>query len=262
MECFVLSHNGLGDNILMVGALNYLSKFYKNVFFLCKDTNIHHMNFIFKNTNIFSVGFDSKKEYSDCFEILKDKYSTFDVFISGCHKSYLKTRKRFRFPLNHVHQNIFIPSHYNFGADFYRDIDLNPSIMISNFQINISDEVIQLYNNISKYKIIFLHTESSQTVIDLNHIITRFILESDYLLLCPNTNLYHEHHEKYSLANKYIKLPTIFHYTEIIKNAEELHMVDSSISCLSLCLNLSRQTLCKKLQIYNRFTCIPIDLSV
>ena len=134
--------------------------------------------------------------------------------------------------------------------------------MISNFELNISTEITNIYNEISNYKIIFLHTESSQATIDLNYIIQSFILKNDYLLISANKNVYDECNSKYGLVNKYIKLPTIIHYVEIIKNAEELHMVDSSISCLALCLKLSEKTVCKQIKIYNRFTSQPIDLSV
>jgi len=259
MDCYVLSHNGLGDNILMNGALNYLSKFYNKVFFLCKDTNIHHIIWMYKNTNIIPISFDSTNEYNNCYEIIKDKYKNCDVLISGCHMSYLNTKKTVLQMIN-TNESIFIPSHFHFGSDFYKDIGLNPSIMISNFELNISTEIANIYNEISKYKIIFLHTESSQSTINLNDIVTSFILKNDYLLICANQNVYDVSHFKYKLANKYVKLPTIIHYVEIIKNAEELHMVDSSISCLSLCLKLSGKTLCKRIEIYNRFTSQPIDL--
>ena len=36
MNAYLVSHNGLGDNLYMIGALNFIRQFYKNVFFLCK----------------------------------------------------------------------------------------------------------------------------------------------------------------------------------------------------------------------------------
>ena len=261
MDCYILSHNGLGDNILMNGALNYFSKYYNNVFFLCKDTNIHHIKYLYENTNIIPISFDSKNEYNECNKILKAKYKNCDVFISGCHKSYLKTQKTIS-QIENDQRTIFIPSHFHFGSNFYKDIGLNPSIMISHFNLNISTEIANMYNDISKYKLIFLHTESSQSTINLSDIVTSFILKNEYLLICADKNFYEVNDTKFKLANKYVKLPTIIHYAEIIKNAEELHMVDSSISCLSLCLKLSGKTICEKIKIYNRFTSQPIDLSV
>ena len=260
MDCYVLSHNGLGDNILMNGALNYLAKFYNNVYFLCKDINIHHVSCMYKNSNIIPIMFDSKNEYHSCHELLSDKYKTSDVLIAGCHKAYLKTQTTI-VTTNEL-SSLKIPSHFKFGGDFYKDIGLNPSIMGSHFNLNCLVDFTNIYNAISNYKIIFLHTESSQSTIDLNYVIQQHILKTDYLIISANNNAYDKHHCKYELANKYIKLPTIIHYVEIIKNAEELHMIDSSISCLALCLKLNEKTTCIQMKIYDRFTSYPIDLSL
>ena len=37
MIAYLVSHNGLGDNLYMIGALHYLLLFYDELFFLCKD---------------------------------------------------------------------------------------------------------------------------------------------------------------------------------------------------------------------------------
>ena len=34
MNAYLISHNGLGDNLYMIGATNFSSKFYKNLFFM------------------------------------------------------------------------------------------------------------------------------------------------------------------------------------------------------------------------------------
>ena len=34
MNAYILSHNGLGDNLFMNGALRFISKFYNKIFFI------------------------------------------------------------------------------------------------------------------------------------------------------------------------------------------------------------------------------------
>jgi len=215
---------------------------------------------MYKDTNIIPIPFDSKNEFASCFKILIDKYSLNDIFITGAHKSYLKSKITKQ--IDRINNDVFIPTHYNFGIDFYKDINLNPSIMFEYFNIKICDEIKELYNQIKDYKIIFIHSESSESVINLNAIKEKFINNNEYLVISANENIYNPNSLKYSIASKYIKLPTIIHYSEILIQAEELHMVDSSISCLALCFKLSNKLNCKDFQIYNRFTSQPIDLSV
>ena len=260
-NAYFLCHNGLGDNILVNGTLNYLSKYYDKIYFLCKDINVHHLKYMYDDTNIIPLSFDSNNEFNSCKRILCDKYKENDVFISGCHKSYLETKKTINFNED-INTEYFIPSHFNFAKDFYKDINLNASIMFKYFNINITDEIINLYNDISNYKIIFLHSESSQSTINFKPIINKYKDLDEYLIICANENVYNENIYKYNIANKYIKLPTIIHYSEILIKSEELHMIDSSISCLALCFKLSGKLSCKNFQIYNRFTNEEIDLSV
>jgi hypothetical protein len=260
-SAYFLSNNGLGDNILVNGALNYLSAYYEKIYFLCKDVNVHHIKYMYDNTNIIPLPFDSNNEFNSCKQILYNKYQENDVFISGCHKSYLETKKTINFNED-INTEYFIPSHFNFATDFYKDMNLNACIMFEYFNINITDEIINLYKDISNYKIIFLHSESSQSTINFNTIINKYKDLDEYLIISANENIYNENIDKYNIANKYIKLPTVIHYSQILINSEELHMIDSSISCLALCFKLSGKLLCKNFQIYNRFTNEEIDLSV
>ena len=36
-SAYFLSHNGLGDNITNIGAINFLLNYYETIYFLCKD---------------------------------------------------------------------------------------------------------------------------------------------------------------------------------------------------------------------------------
>lgn len=258
-NAYFLSHNGIGDNILVNGALQYLSKHYNKIYFLCKDVNLHHIKYMYDNTNIVPVPFDSTDENKNCYDILHDKYDTNDIFISGFHKSYLQTKKVIIFKedsRDEDNRENFLPSRFNFAIDFYKDINLNPFFMIKYFSINITDEIMDLYNTISNYKIIFLHGKSTESTINFEHIIDKYIDLNEYLIISVNKNIYDEniHKYKYNIANKYIKLPTIIHYSQILIKSEELYMIDSCISCLALCFKLNGKLLSTNFHIYDRYT--------
>ena len=90
-----LSHNGLGDNLISIGALHYLLNFYQNVFFLCKD--VYHENikmFFLDEPRIQCVPIDSKNEEQSCIQTIQPAYYNYDidVIICGCHKRYLQTK--------------------------------------------------------------------------------------------------------------------------------------------------------------------------
>jgi len=263
IDAYFLSHNGLGDNIISISAVNYLSKFYKNVYFLCKDIYIHHINYIFKNTNIIPIAFDSKNEFRCCYQIIIDKYQISDIFICGCHKSYLKSKITNEILLNYTQDdnNIIFPKQYTFFRDFYHDINLDLQIFKNYFYINTCNETKKLYDDISNYKIIFLHTESSYVTINLDDKVKEFIDKDDYLIINVNKNMYSLNNlEKYNIANKYIKLKTIIHYYFIIQNATDIFVVNSSISCIIIGLHYNNLLKTKNVNIYTRDTLELLDL--
>ncbi len=164
-NAYILSHNGLGDNIVMNGAINFLLNYYNNVYFLVKDIYYDQINYLYcDNSNVIVINFDSKNENASCYNILCDKYKNNDIFISGSHKSYLKSQ--------------------------------------------ITNDKLKMYirNN------------------------------------------------KFDIAEKYVFLPTVFCYTEIIKNSIEIYASDSCISCIIIPLFLKKQLKCNYINIFNRET--------
>jgi len=110
---------------------------------------------------------------------------------------------------------------------------------------------IDYYNKIKYYKIIFLHTKSSTYEISLDHIINQYINDPEYIMICSNKNIYPVKHPHYNISNLYINI-LIAHYISIIKNAMEIHVVDSCFSCVVMPMNVMRQLKASKIIIYNR----------
>ena len=57
-NAYFLSHNGLGDNITSIGAVNFLLNYYENIFFLCKDIHEDNVKLLFNNKPVIIVAFD------------------------------------------------------------------------------------------------------------------------------------------------------------------------------------------------------------
>ncbi len=68
-------------------------------------------------------------------------------------------------------------------------------------------------------------------------------------MINPNQNHYPVGHPYYSLCESLLNLP-IMDYIDIIRNAEEVYVVDSAFFCLAMYLDLSKV---KKKAFYARF---------
>lgn len=258
-NAYYLSHNGLGDNVLNNGAVYFLSQYYHTVYFLCNDIFTMQVQNMFTDTNIVVVPIDTHNEYKICRKFLMDKYSSNDIYISGVHKSYLLSQITNPHVLQYVPTKKYtIPKHFQFGLNFYQDNGLDSSIMMDYFTMPMNHVYQKLYEDISMFQIYFIHTESSQSTIDLSKWVTPFLKDDQNLIISPNRNYYDPTSDKYELAEKYIRLPSIFHYTHILLHAKEIHIIDSCISCLLLCL---QKRLSSNNTLYDRFTSKKIDLS-
>ena len=101
------------------------------------------------------------------------------------------------------------------------------------FSIAFNIESINLYKKIeNNIKYVFIHTKSSDIEISID--IKKF-KDNDILIINPNSNMYDTNDKFFLLANEFINKP-FFIYTDIILNALELHMVDSSFSCMAALL--------------------------
>jgi len=275
----LLSHNGLGDMVSMIGAIHFLRNYYEKIYYICKYEHLNQVEYIYKNYNNIII-IPLQKDYNECqccINILESKYNDSDILICGCHKEYLKQKithpdiiemnknlKYEEYPsycnIKNISTNIElkIPNFYWFIEMFYYDMGLPISVMHEYFNIDIDEEIINLYYNIKKFKIIFLHTSSSSHSIEIN--LDNYKNNKEYLIICVNKNYYDMSDENFEIANKYINLSTIFHYIEIIKNAYSIHVTDSCFSCLLLPLLKNNEIKSKDVNIYNRETSERINI--
>ena len=263
---YFLGHNGLGDNITNIGAINFLTQYYNTIYFLCKDIYYENLTKLFQtkiiNKNIILIQFNSKNEYNDCKTIITKamsniilnnmQNSSIDIFISGkSHTSYLKSRITHPQLLQYKQNDNGYTIKWSHIHDFYYDIGLDLSIYYNYFNIESTKLSNEYYENIKNYNIIFLHTKSSNKEINLSNIVDKFINNEETIIICANKNMYNINNSKYELANKYINL-FIAYYIDIILNSYEIHVVDSCFSCIINPLKVTNRLFSKITNIYDR----------
>jgi hypothetical protein len=238
MNAYILSHNGLGDNITMNGAVNFLLQHYIKIYFLCKKSYEINVQLLYNNSNIITIPIDENNEYNHCKDIIMNVDKTYnDIYISGwCHTSYLSSKITNKNVLNHTKNNINIK--YGHIIDFYNVIGLDTSIYVNYFNIQSTTLSNSYYYKIKNYNIIFAHTQGSNRSIDVSKLFESFINDTTYIIICANTNMYSPDHIHYNLSNTYINLP-VAHYIDIIKNSKEIHVINSCFSCIVYPLELA-----------------------
>jgi len=254
----VLSHNMLGDNITNISVVNFLSNYYNTIYFICKDVYVENLNLLFKNKiinkNLVLVPFNSNNENENCKNIISEymKNDLIDIFVSGhVHTPHLKSRITHPKLLTYVKNDNGYTIKWIHIHDFYHNIGLDLSIYYNYFQIDSSKESIEYYENIKNYKIIFLHTKSSEQELSLKNIIEKYINYPNTIIICANKNVYENTHINYELANKYVNL-LVPYYIDIIYNAFEIHVVDSCFSCIIHPLNITKKLKAHSVNIYDR----------
>ena len=92
-SAYYLSNGGLGDNIISIGAIRFLLKYYKIVYFLCKTKYSKHIkSLLLTEPRIVLVTYNEQYEIPECINIIKKAYSNNDIFISGSYKRYLQSK--------------------------------------------------------------------------------------------------------------------------------------------------------------------------
>ena len=253
---FFLGHNGLGDNITNIGAINYLLTIYENIYFICKDIYIQNLKEIYTDPRIFLVPFKSNNETDARFKLLMPRYTqnNMDILISGdCHKSNFKSKIQNNILKYREKNNEYsIDPKYKHIKDFYNDINLDLSIYYNYFNINSSIKSIELYENIKHYNIIFMHsTAGNNKKIDLTEYINKFINNENDIIISADYNVYKKEDEKFELAQQYVNA-LVPHYIDIIKNAKYIYIIDSCFSCIVIPLSYRNELKKIEYKIFDR----------
>ena len=262
MNAYILSHNGLGDNITMIGAVNFLTQYYENVYLLCKDNNAKNVATFFQDKSIHIMPFDGKYEFYWTTRILEEasENTSNDIFIAGfVHKNRLKlqrvTNQKF---LQYKPDDKHYIVKWAHIRDFYHDIGLDLSVYYEYFHILSPSipSIPSIHDPIEKHNIVFAHTKEIDNEIQIPNAISKYINDENTIIICANKNVYPNGHSKYELANQYVNIP-IVNYIDIIKRATEIHIVDSCFSCIVYPLQQTNRLSATTVTIYDRESIKP-----
>lgn len=259
MNAYLVSHNGLGDNLYMIGAVRYLLQFYNNVYILCKIKNHENFKLFFTDTeNIHCIPIDDRKEQNDIVNILSTVSHNInnDIFVCGEHKRVFNSRitnKKFFLSLiseiSHsnsteykIDHDMLTSENYRFIEKFYKDIWMNLSIFYNYYKIPENQESVELYEKIKDYYIIFIQLKSScGKSLNISNLIKKYINDKKSILLCNDVNLYREHIKKNqdlkedelnNISTKadvcdLFKMTKLVNYYHTIINSDEIYIIDS-----------------------------------
>jgi hypothetical protein len=221
-KAFVYSHLGLGDMFWMNGAVRYLSCLYDIVVIVCKkqyEKEVRRMYKDDKTIDFFLINDDN--DIYPFIQIFKPKIEQLGFRVYSC--GYFTE-----------HQEI-----YEFPLSFYDDFGINRDIRQDFFYVESTEEGKERYEKIKsaspKDGYIVFHQEASHTILDIS---SKFDKDK-YLLLDLNKNLYPENHPFYTVANLVVNQPLDTHI-QLLEGAKEIHMIESSVYCMTSHLDLSK----------------------
>jgi hypothetical protein len=242
MNAYLVSHNGMGDNIFMIGAIRFLLNFYEKIYFLCKNKYYHNIKLFFiDNSNIICIPFKENNEFDEIKKIIKNNYDMNDIFMCGTHKSYLKNKITNTEFLNYIliDKNYTIDfdtlttCNYNFIEGFYKNINLNLTYFYEYFYIPSTKESLDMYNTIKNYYIIFIQLKSSEGIsLNISNLLNKYLHDSNTILICNDKNLYDITNKsndikiKFNLCKQFV-YNNIINYNDVIKNSDEIYIIDS-----------------------------------
>jgi hypothetical protein len=270
MNTYLVSHNGMGDNIFMFGAINFLLKFYDKVFFLCKNKYYKHINLFFNNNeNVICVPFNENNEVYEITNILENARNENDILACGFHKTYVNSKITNNEFINNISKiedkkytidyDTITSDNYDFIENFYRDINLNLTIFYDYFDVASSIESIELYNTVKNYnKIIFIQLCSScKKTLNISNILINNLYEKDSIIICNDENLYNIDSDdifikdKQKICEKFV-LNNVSYYIDVIKNSSEIYLIDSCFIAIVLPLIKQKKLKADKIRIIRR----------
>lgn len=204
-RALVLHHLGLGDHVCMIGAVRYIALQHDETVVVCKRNNANNV------ASFFADDPSIKLEVIDSYPPSVDSRNYTNVYLSGEHAGIWDNVK-------------------DFPVCFYDHMSMDRSIRYTYFHLPETPSARVLVPDIPY---MFVHQTFSEGVIrsmitwDINEIFT----------VDPNINLYLEGHQWHTLAQSIVNRPFI-EYTELIRHAKEVHVVNSSFYCLASHLDL------------------------
>jgi hypothetical protein len=222
-DAILLSHIGLGDSILSIGMMNYLSNLYDKLYVVCKTKYLDNIKLLINNPKIELYPVNEEKDISPVFGYDLNKFielsKTWDIYLCGNHNLFKKN--------NH--------SVNNFPLELYDDIGVSRKVFWDFHVVNEPTESKELYNLVSDIEYTVIHNTSSTGKVFNSKEIIKTYGNPDNLIINFSDNEYEPTHKYYEIAQKFVNKPLAY-YRDVIANAKYIFLADSSIFSMSLFL--------------------------
>ena len=226
---FILHHHlGLGDVINCNGMVNFLSNKFERIFLPAKSNYYEMLKYMYQNNQKVVIFKLESNKYNlenytlnDSDHIANQEYKQIEDFAKkmkleilrvGFDKLKMPIPKSFYDQLNLPFE--YSKEHFNVPYNFEKNIEY-------------SERLKKIYNSSNNYTL--LHLESSRQHFEVQDI--KLPTDSSIIKIEKNTDIY----------------KNIFFYLKLIKEAHEIHVINSSIFCL-----VDRVTTTGKLYVHNK----------
>jgi len=209
----------LGDNIVYCGAVRYLSIFYKVVYLVCHYKLEKHIKHLYEDKpSIKLICF-----HNNPFEINLEQYIKDGCEIRRCN----------------YNMNNYSVETDRWPNIFYDELQVPRTARKTYFHIERTDMARTMYESIRHRPYIIVHEESGTSSLQ----IVKFLrLKGEARLIIDlNKNQVDllGDPEGHAFANLIIN-NSITNYVYLLEGAEELHLIDSSMMCLAMHLDINR----------------------
>lgn len=253
MNAYLVSHLGLGDNLIMIGALRFLLHFYEKIYFICKYKHYENVQLFFIDVpNIICVplSLNEHTEANDVHNILQANYENNDIFGCGFFRNscFCKITNEKFLNCNIIDKKYTIEfdsltnDNFFFIENFYKDINLNLTYFYEYFYLPQTKESYELYSSVKNYYIIFIQLKCSDgRTINISNLLQKYLYNKDTIIICIDVNLYDipdkstnaDIETKYNICEKFIYQKMIY-YIDLIKNSDEIYIIDSCFTGIVL----------------------------
>jgi hypothetical protein len=220
-KALIYTHLGLGDMIIMNGAVRYIATQYDEIVVICKRKYEKEVSTMYSdNRRIYLCVVEDDSELHP-WSLTKDLFQEKGYTVLGC--GWFSGKER--------------PSVYDLPYSFYDDLGVPREYLQSYFAVPRTQPAVDIANMFTVPYVV-VHEESSIVKIPIMQTLRE--QGETRLLLDLNKNVYSKdtYPTEWALAEQVVNIP-LFNLVCVLEKAEELHMIESSVYCLATLLDLS-----------------------
>jgi len=223
-KALVYTHLGLGDMFLINGAVNYLTTLYNEVHLVCKKQNKDVMEDMYSDNPSVKLLIMNGEQDMAPWPSKAQSYINegFDIKSGG--EFSMKLLKKI----------------YDYPNSYYDDMNIDRSVRKSYFHVPRRPQSKKLFKAFKGRPYIVVHQQYSNGEIP---IVYKLLKEGETrLIINLNKNVVDlaKDPEGHAIAESYVNRKLFTDYVDLLENAEELHLLDSSIYCFTIHLDLSK----------------------